>query len=333
MPPADLTRFDFHVVRFMNSYDVEVMTDSEIGQYILLLCKSWLLAREATLPDDSEYLARVARATGGKVSDRVLAKFPVVETEFGNARRNPVLFEEWLRASERSETSREMAEKRWNKSGKPVLLTSAKNHATADAKASTNADTLVSVSLMPKPNQTDSTQTNPTQPKDVTGAVDSGQEQPEPQNTGMGDWKTLAVQHKRLFNKKAAVKYKEQFYNACQQYGEKVVLTCFGEWAETAREWVVRENINLPLAAFFKKLPELAADEIEVSEAEQALAEQEAAQRRAEEQRQQTEQKQIDESIAIQKRMHKEFWEKEPPPQNGADIDEFFKVNGLNDEK
>ena len=26
MPPSDLTRFDFHVVRFMNSYDVEIMT-------------------------------------------------------------------------------------------------------------------------------------------------------------------------------------------------------------------------------------------------------------------------------------------------------------------
>ena len=87
MPPSDLTRFDFHVVRFMNSYDVEIMTDAEIGQYLLLLCKSWLLAHDATLPDDVEYLSRIARTT--KVSERVLAKFPLVETEnYGRARLN-----------------------------------------------------------------------------------------------------------------------------------------------------------------------------------------------------------------------------------------------------
>jgi len=37
----------------------------------------------------------------------------------------------------------------------------------------------------------------------------------------------------------------------------------------------------------------------------------------------------VDESIAIQKQMHKEFWEHEPAPKNGADVDEFLAAAGI----
>ena len=32
--PTDLTRFDFHVLRFMKSLDVMAMTDAEVGHLL-----------------------------------------------------------------------------------------------------------------------------------------------------------------------------------------------------------------------------------------------------------------------------------------------------------
>src|SRR5208282_1991730 len=178
MPPSDLTRFDFHVVRFMNSYDVEIMTDAEIGQYLLLLCKSWLLAHDATLPDDIEYLSRIARAS--RVSDRVLAKFPLVVSErYGNVRRNTALYEEWEKASERSDTARDRVSRRYD-------------------RGSTTVTTAVTPPLLvsgypyqPIPNQSKPDQTKPDQPnQDVGDVVSSSASQP------MVEWKNLALRHR-----------------------------------------------------------------------------------------------------------------------------------------
>lgn len=87
----DLSWFRFNVHRFMNSPDVDRMDASEVGQYTLLLCKSWAIGDECKVPDDLEYLARIARVP--QLSDRVLAKFPVVGEGF---RRNKPLHDEWV---------------------------------------------------------------------------------------------------------------------------------------------------------------------------------------------------------------------------------------------
>lgn len=99
----DLTRFDFHVVRFMSSETVQEMTAEEVGQFILLLCNAWLLGKDATLPDNPKYLARTARSE--TVSELVLSKFPILETEHGPRRRNDILYKEWLAAKDRSESA------------------------------------------------------------------------------------------------------------------------------------------------------------------------------------------------------------------------------------
>lgn len=100
---ADLTRFDFHVNRFLDSEDVQQMTAEEVGQYILLLCQAWKLHKDATLPNDERYLNRVARVE--KISPIVMKKFSHITVEIDGVKehrlRNKRLYEEWQKAMNR----------------------------------------------------------------------------------------------------------------------------------------------------------------------------------------------------------------------------------------
>lgn len=120
------------------------MSATEVGQYALLLFKSWLMGKDASLPDDLDFLAVVAR---GPVSNLVLQKFPVVETKIGPRRRNDVLYKEWITVMERYETASESGKKgadvRWG----------AYSHPINESIAQTN------------PNQSEPNQTNPNQTK------------------------------------------------------------------------------------------------------------------------------------------------------------------------
>jgi uncharacterized protein YdaU (DUF1376 family) len=111
---VELTRMDFHVLRFMDSNDVEDMTASEVGQYCLLLFKAWLGAKDVTLPVDEKRLAKYARVK--HVSPLVLKQFPIVETkEWGQCRRNKVQLQVWWTAKARSEAGKAGAAGRWEK--------------------------------------------------------------------------------------------------------------------------------------------------------------------------------------------------------------------------
>lgn len=100
----ELTRFDFDVFRFVNSEDVIAMSAEEIGEYLLLLCESWTLNKNCTLPNDPRFLARIARVR--EVSSLVLKKFDLLR----NGRlRNRRLFSEWRASLKRSESARKSA--------------------------------------------------------------------------------------------------------------------------------------------------------------------------------------------------------------------------------
>jgi len=136
---GDLTRFDFHALRFTKSEHVQAMSDAEVGQYILLLCEAWLLQKDASLPMDMVYLARIARAK--KVATKVLDQFPQVETQWGQRLQNPTLLEEWRAATARSNGGRKAVAVRWNNAR--------------------NTDVLPT--LIPKPYQTKPSQTSAVQ--------------------------------------------------------------------------------------------------------------------------------------------------------------------------
>lgn len=81
-------------------------------------------------------------------------------------------------------------------------------------------------------------------------------------------WKNIAVPHKmKYFGKKAAARFEAQYMAACEKYGEEIVLECFHAWAPGKVDWVRSNNFDQPLALFFKKLPEEAADAKELADA------------------------------------------------------------------
>ena len=118
----DLTRFDFHALRFMESEHVKEMSAEEVGQYVLLLCAAWLGAKDATLPNNTGYLARTARCEYGEtVSPLVMERFHIVDTQWGDRLQNDTLFGEWTRAVERSQKKRNAVAVRWdNRRNTPV---------------------------------------------------------------------------------------------------------------------------------------------------------------------------------------------------------------------
>lgn len=109
---ADLTRFDFNTKRFLFSERVRRMTAAEVGSYILLLSEAWMTGKEASLPDDPEYLSRLGRVS--EVSQIVLEMFPVVDTQWGRRRQNETLYDEWLEAERRSNLGRDRVSGRYN---------------------------------------------------------------------------------------------------------------------------------------------------------------------------------------------------------------------------
>jgi hypothetical protein len=93
------------------------------------------------------------------------------------------------------------------------------------------------------------------------------------ESCNQADWKNLAIRHKHIFGSKASVSFKDKYFDACHTYGESIVLECFDTWAPGAKDWAQNNNVRSPLFAFFKKLPEEAADAVEINSAEKEITE------------------------------------------------------------
>lgn len=301
----DLTRFDFHAVRFMNSEDVEEMTASEVGQYILLLCKAWLMGKDTTLPDDREKLSRYAKVS--EVSDAVLTHFPVVETEWGPRRRNNVLYGEWMDACLRSDRSRDKANKRWTPLGvnPPV-------DATADATAPATASATAMQATMPN-----SVHTRPDQPNSV---------QSNPSQVVFGHDESFRI-FKRKFRELIGTnlggdkKTQAEYAKHLQTYGHDVIMECLDDWAKKSGEWAA--TAKYPAFAFWKALPGLAetAMDVVLARKEETAAAVTAAEekRRADEFQEASVERQIKEFVAFRE---------ERPVQNEESMSDFLE--GLN---
>ena len=239
---ADLTRFDFHVVRFMNSETVERMTCDEVGQYVLLLCKSWLLGKEATLPDDLQYLTKQARCK--KISPLVLEKFPVIQTPEGPRRRNDILYGEWLLAKDRQASASERGKK-----GNEARYSDSNSNPPATAE--------VVAGSSPIPFHSTPSHSDPNQPK-TSIKFEGG-------SFGQGDFKFVSARWWSYFKKQLqkSKQNKQQYADACSTYGEDTVLSYLELWAKN-NDWVAAhprgEN---RLYVFLQTLPEMiAGDEL-----------------------------------------------------------------------
>jgi uncharacterized protein YdaU (DUF1376 family) len=107
---VDITRFDFHALRFLKSEDVEIMTAEEVGQFLLLMIHAWLGGKAASLPNNPTLLAKYARCK--QVSEAVMREWK--EGPDGRL-YNETLSEEWDAAVGRSAHGMRGAAARWNK--------------------------------------------------------------------------------------------------------------------------------------------------------------------------------------------------------------------------
>jgi uncharacterized protein YdaU (DUF1376 family) len=123
-----LTWFPLYPDKFLTSEACAEMSLEEKGAYVWLLFQSWATGRDCSLLADEKKLA--AQIGAKKISKLVLAQFPIVRTEWGSRRRNRVLYELWLKATQKSQIRQKAAETRWSA------------HANAHANASAKADGL-----------------------------------------------------------------------------------------------------------------------------------------------------------------------------------------------
>jgi len=222
---VDLTRFDFNAKSFLHSDNVRAMTFEEIGQYVLLLCESWLTGKECTLPEDPMILRGLCR--GARPTNKVLAMFPVVP-QLGR-RRNERLYMEWLNAVSRSESASERGQRgnevRWG-----IAHESPKNRpAMADAIAEES----------PKPSQANPNQTNPYQGKE-------------------SNFSNIAIQYRTAMGRghSKAKQFREKYVDVCSAHGEDAVLGAFSEWAES-NVWRKEHLGNTGLRFFFSDVSDL----------------------------------------------------------------------------
>src|SRR5258708_7264878 len=150
MKPIRLTRFDFDAAEFLADEDVAAMTAAEVGQFVLLKCAGWLGGKDATLPNDQRTLARLARATNGRVAPVVMRKF--ISTAEGRL-SNPELSEEWKAACARAKVRHEKAQKAATKSWSEAARS--KRQASLAACSEPAPEMPSSSSPIPFPNQDD----------------------------------------------------------------------------------------------------------------------------------------------------------------------------------
>lgn len=198
----------------MNSEDVERMTDAEVGQYMLLLCKSFVSGKAASLPDDPKYLAKWARCK--RVSDLVLSKFPLVETEWGRRRRNETIYGEWLSAADRSASASERGKKgneiRWGQGGNGDRSGGSPSDRYSDTPAIATSHTI---------------------------PINHTNQNIHEESSGQGSFKTIRAHWYRYFKKDLSTskRNKEQYAQSCATYGEDRLLEYLKQWA-VANEWV-----------------------------------------------------------------------------------------------
>lgn len=229
------------------------MSNEEVGQYTFLLCEAWLSGKDASLPDNPEVLARKARCR--KVSDKVLAQFPVVQTTYGPRRQNETLYSEWRAATSRialaSDMGRKGNEVRWGA-----------NRVGIGGPSGSDA-------ALYRPNQTKPTQSNPTQTE------------PElDMNTGQCSFKNIAIQYSSFFggHHSKGKKHIERYQQACSKYGEDKVLEYFKRWAEGSGWLKTQRNPN-GLNFFWKSMEEMAEGDQLREEREQSTSQSEQTER------------------------------------------------------
>jgi uncharacterized protein YdaU (DUF1376 family) len=254
---VDLTRFDFHVYRFLHSYNVRKMSSDEVGQYVLLLAECWVLGKGACIPDDPEYLAEISRSS--QISPLVLKQFKPIEIDGEKWLRNDALYEEWEKASGRvalaSEMGRKGNDRRWGNRGATEDEIGGRQNIGSGGDKVQNRPT--------QPVSTQPNQPNPTQSTHILSDAASGDENSHTKSNCKSNHKLIRTRYYSYFGIVHAHSEKDiqKYVSACGKYGEDAVLRYFDQWAQTAVDWLKPRRDNHGLNFFYPCLEEMQAGE------------------------------------------------------------------------
>lgn len=133
--------FQFYPADFLSDENVVLMTNSEVGCYIKLLCYCW---RQGSIPDDISKLAKLCNETDNVMAELWTAIKPcfkngIVEGRLIHQRLKKELEKQQKFSQERSESGKKGAEIRWKKKNnssaiaKPMAKPMAKNSSSSSS--------------------------------------------------------------------------------------------------------------------------------------------------------------------------------------------------------
>ena len=237
--------------------------------YRSLLCAAFFHNTRPYLPTDDDVLWVLAGAENLEMwlqnKTVIMKRFTVCSHDPNLLEQNRVL-KDWNRVQDALTASREY--------GRNGGLKSAASRGGQGGVRKTLVSELGGVNQLNVTNVTEPTELNqPTNETESSVSVSSFHRS--------ADWKNFAIPYRNVFRKKAGTEFKKRYYEACSKYGEDVVLECFHAWAtDNQREWCEANGFDRPLNIFFKKLPEEAADAVDLNitekEEQTAAAEQRA---------------------------------------------------------
>lgn len=258
---------------FSGDVFVQSMTAVQRWMYRTLLQKSFFYSTRPYLPNDDAMLWRLAGCENRKQWDEnkseVMERFSETEIEGVTLFENKRVTADWQRLQDKREKMSELGSRgaaavqrteggKFSKSGVPVLIPTGAQPAHAGTSTANSEK------------HTDG------QPAEVEIEIEAvkeresksqGSNTPSAQSLGetktLPNWHNMSTRHKRLLGKPVSspTRHKQTYYEMCELFSEEIVLECFDNWAPSKREWA-DDPKSQPIFAFWKNLPDLAADAI-----------------------------------------------------------------------
>lgn len=296
---------------FQSDVFVRGMTALQRWMYRSLLQASFFHTTRPFLPNDDRILWVLAGCENRQQwldnKSEILERFTAVDGQ-PNLLENKRVTADWNKLRDFRDKMSELGSKGGQaaaeKRAPAVLFSGGQAHATAHAQASE-----VKVSEGKVSEEKKSEGNNTTAEEEVL----------QPSAKGKGDWSNIRRPYRHVFGKKPdSARFKHKYEQACLEYGEDVVIACFESWAATAGDLI--KGFDNPLYSFFKKLPDLAADEVACKQEDKELA----AQAEKEKQQRAQDEAAMEESIRRQKAADWLRMNETPPPENGASVLEYL---------
>jgi hypothetical protein len=258
--------FPWNEEEFQADVFVRGMTPLQRWMYRTLLQSMFWATTRPYLPNDDEQLAVLAGCESLEQwvanKDKILRRFSVIENDGETVLANKRVESDWSRLEEKREKMADLGQR-------SAAARQQANDGSTHVERTSGACLIVANGVPAPVTQRKSQSTDTEREKAQTSntATDCVFSSKAKQNLG-GDWSTIAIRHKRIFGRQASISHKEKYAEFCARFSEEIVLECFEDWSQDAKDWVDSAGVKQPLFAFWKKLPDMAETAIGVRAAE-----------------------------------------------------------------